>query len=48
MVLGAGDKVVADGVLAGWDHDALALDESSLTGESDPAKKSVGADPWIR
>lgn len=45
LLLEAGDKVVADGVyLHGYD---LVIDESSLTGESEPIKKGTD-DPWCR
>lgn len=45
LLLEAGDKVVADGVyLHGYD---LVIDESSLTGESEPIKKGSD-DPWCR
>ncbi len=45
LLLEAGDKVVADGVYVhGYD---LVIDESSLTGESDPMKKHEG-EPWCR
>jgi P-type E1-E2 ATPase len=40
VLLEAGDQVVADGTL--WRSDGLALDESILTGESDPAPRGVG------
>ncbi len=51
LVVTAGDKVVADGVLAvpGLDRGGLlAVDESSLTGESEAVKKSLEDDPWVR
>ncbi|KXZ55354.1 hypothetical protein GPECTOR_3g484 [Gonium pectorale] len=51
LVLSAGDKVAADGVLAvpGRDRGGLlAVDESSLTGESDAVKKTLTDDPWVR
>jgi Ca2+-transporting ATPase len=41
-----GDKVAADGVLLA--SQGLVIDEASLTGESDPIKKSVEASPWVR
>lgn len=45
LLLEAGDKVVADGVyLHGYD---LVIDESSLTGESEPIQKGH-LDPWCR
>ncbi|XVS67088.1 HAD-IC family P-type ATPase [Actinosynnema sp. CA-299493] len=40
--LRTGDQVVADGVVTG--ADGLEVDESLLTGESDPVRKSVGDD----
>jgi cation transport ATPase len=43
--LPAGDKVVADGVVI--ESHGLVVDEASLTGESDPIKKS-DEDPWCR
>lgn len=43
--LRAGDKVVADGVVV--ESHGLVVDEASLTGESDPIKKSE-EDPWCR
>lgn len=43
--LPAGDKVVADGVVV--ESHGLVVDEASLTGESDPIKKSE-EDPWCR
>lgn len=48
LVLSGGDKVAADGVLAGGDHGALQVDESSLTGESEAVHKGTDSDPWIR
>ena len=41
-----GDKVAADGVLLA--AQGLVIDEASLTGESDPIKKSVERSPWVR
>ncbi len=41
-----GDKCAADGVLLA--AQGLVIDEASLTGESDPIKKSVEASPWVR
>ena len=46
LLLDTGDKVVADGVMAGGHN--LVIDEASLTGESDPIKKSRDEDPWCR
>lgn len=46
MLLDAGDKVVADGYVT--QSFGLTLDEASLTGESDPAKKTIENDPWVR
>ncbi|KAG2496224.1 hypothetical protein HYH03_005822 [Edaphochlamys debaryana] len=51
LVLASGDKVPADGVLAvpGLDRGGLmALDEASLTGESEAVRKDVAEDPWVR
>mmetsp|Transcript_4289 Transcript_4289/g.13717 ORF Transcript_4289/g.13717 Transcript_4289/m.13717 type:complete len:995 (+) Transcript_4289:117-3101(+) len=45
LVLDAGDKMVADGVYV--DGHGLTLDEASLTGESDPVKKS-DSEPFCR
>jgi magnesium-transporting ATPase (P-type) len=42
--LAAGDQVVADGVLI--TADSLALDESNLTGESEPAVRGRGEPVW--
>jgi cation-transporting ATPase E len=42
LELRTGDQVPADGVVT--DSDGLELDESMLTGESDPIHKEVGAD----
>jgi magnesium-transporting ATPase (P-type) len=41
----AGDKIVADGVVV--ESHGLVVDEASLTGESDPIKKTE-EDPWCR
>ena len=41
-----GDKVAADGILL--HAQGLVIDEASLTGESDPIKKTVEGAPWIR
>lgn len=46
MILDTGDKVVADGVEI--DGHALVIDEASLTGESDPIKKTPDGDFWCR
>eukprot|EP00877_Chromochloris_zofingiensis_P010933 jgi/Chrzof1/6093/Cz17g09130.t1 len=46
MVLDTGDKICADGLMVSGHH--LVVDEASLTGESDPIKKSVDEDPWCR
>jgi Ca2+-transporting ATPase len=45
VFLDTGDKVVADCILCTCQ--GLVLDESSLTGESDPVKKDCDNDPWI-
>jgi Ca2+-transporting ATPase len=45
LVLDTGDKIVADGVMV--QSFGLVVDEASLTGESDPIKKSED-DPWCR
>jgi cation-transporting ATPase E len=42
--LGAGDQVVADGTVVS--ADGLALDESSLTGESEPVLRGPGEQVW--
>jgi cation-transporting ATPase E len=42
--LGAGDQVVADGVVVSADE--LALDEANLTGESEPAVRGPGEPVW--
>ncbi len=44
--LQGGDKVIADCLLI--KTQGLVIDEASLTGESEPVKKSTDADPWIR
>jgi Ca2+-transporting ATPase len=46
LLLEAGDRVPADALAA--EAHGLALDESSLTGESEPVAKSAESDPWIR
>lgn len=46
LVLDTGDKICADGLMVSGHH--LVVDEASLTGESDPIKKSVDEDPWCR
>lgn len=40
-LLQAGDQVVADGIII--DHDGLEMDESVLTGESEPVGKDTGS-----
>ena len=45
LVLDTGDKVVADGLFISGHN--LVIDEASLTGESDPKKKSCEK-PWLR
>lgn len=45
LVLDTGDKVVADGLYISGHN--LVIDEASLTGESDPKKKSHEK-PWLR
>ncbi|KAK9829300.1 hypothetical protein WJX72_005021 [[Myrmecia] bisecta] len=46
MVLDTGDKIVADGLLL---HTyGMVVDEASLTGESEPIKKTQEVDPWLR
>eukprot|EP00775_Hariotina_reticulata_P009045 gene9045-9216_t len=45
LLLDTGDKVVADGLVI--ESFGLVVDEASLTGESDPIKKSE-EDPWCR
>ena len=46
VILDAGDKIVADMLM--FESHGLVIDEASLTGESDPIKKHVDTDPWIR
>ena len=46
VLLDAGDKVVADMIM--FESHGLIIDEASLTGESDPIKKHLDSDPWIR
>ncbi len=46
IMLDAGDKVVADCLM--FESHGLVIDEASLTGESDPIKKTLDQDPWIR
>lgn len=46
MLIDTGDKLVADGLLI--DSQGLVIDEASLTGESEPIKKSRDGDPWCR
>ena len=46
VLLDAGDKVVADMIM--FETHGLIIDEASLTGESDPIKKNLESDPWIR
>ena len=46
VIMDAGDKIVADMIM--FDTHGLVIDEASLTGESDPIKKSQENDPWIR
>lgn len=45
MLLNTGDKIVADGIVI--DSFGLAIDEASLTGESNPMKKGP-KDSWCR
>eukprot|EP00878_Enallax_costatus_P000995 GHUV01001127.1.p1 GENE.GHUV01001127.1~~GHUV01001127.1.p1 ORF type:complete len:1156 (+),score=304.08 GHUV01001127.1:371-3838(+) len=45
-LINMGDKVVADGIMIDGFH--LVIDEASLTGESDPIKKTPEEDPWVR
>ena len=46
VILDAGDKIIADMIM--FESHGLVIDEASLTGESDPIKKTIDADPWIR
>ena len=46
IILDGGDKVIADCLLI--KHQGIVIDEASLTGESEPIKKTVEGDPWIR
>ena len=46
LILDAGDKIIADLIM--FESHGLVIDEASLTGESDPIKKTLDADPWIR
>jgi Ca2+-transporting ATPase len=46
LLLDTGDKLIADGVLV--ETHGLVVDEASLTGESDPIKKTLDEDPWCR
>ena len=46
LMLDTGDKIIADGVLI--ETFGLVIDEASLTGESDPIKKTLDEDPWCR
>jgi P-type Ca2+ transporter type 2C len=46
MKLDTGDKIVADGIEI--EGHGLIIDEASLTGESDPIKKSPDGDFWCR
>ena len=46
IILDGGDKVIADCLLI--KHQGIVIDEASLTGESEPIKKTVTEDPWIR
>ena len=46
VLLDAGDKVIADMIMI--ESFGLIIDEASLTGESDPIKKQLDSDPWIR
>ena len=44
LLLDTGDKIVADGFLV--ETHGLVVDEASLTGESEPIKKTAADDPW--
>jgi Ca2+-transporting ATPase len=46
ILLDQGDKIVADCIM--FESHGLIIDEASLTGESDPIKKTLDKDPWIR
>ena len=46
VILDAGDKLVADMIMI--ESYGLIIDEASLTGESDPIKKQLESDPWLR
>lgn len=46
LLLDTGDKIMADGILI--QTQGLVVDEASLTGESDPIKKTREKDPWCR
>jgi magnesium-transporting ATPase (P-type) len=46
MFLDTGDKIIADGVV--FKVQGLVIDEASLTGESDPIKKTPEGDAWLR
>ena len=46
VILDAGDKIIADMIM--FESHGLVIDEASLTGESDPIKKTIDSDPWIR
>jgi len=45
VILGAGDKIPADGILK--ESHAFRVEESALTGESVPVEKKVGADVFM-
>lgn len=46
LLLDTGDKVIADALLSAG-H-GLVVDEASLTGESEPVRKSPEGDLWCR
>ena len=46
VILDAGDKLVADMLM--FESHGLVVDEASLTGESEPIKKHLDSDPWLR
>ena len=46
VLLDMGDKIIADMIM--FETFGLIIDEASLTGESDPIKKQLDSDPWIR